>query len=91
MIPVCKGRHFLKESDCTSYDNDALDTFEGDLAAIRTRSDIRQIPRNFLEITHEVIGVGQFGSVMRGTVKSAEGTRDSAIFLIIPCMYEGIT
>ena len=40
------------------------------------RSKIWMIPRNFLEISHEVVGRGKFGSVMKGSVN--QGSQFSA-------------
>ncbi|TRY75642.1 hypothetical protein TCAL_04584 [Tigriopus californicus] len=47
------------------------------------RESVWQIPRNFLELTHEVVGRGRFGSVIKGIVNSGEG-QEAAIVQVVP-------
>ena len=47
------------------------------------RQTVWQIPRNFLDLSHVVIGSGRFGSVIRGRVNN-RGAEDAAIVQVVP-------
>jgi hypothetical protein len=47
------------------------------------RQTIWQIPRNFLELTHVVIGRGRFGSVIKGKVNK-RGAEEATIVQVVP-------
>ena len=49
----------------------------------KLRDQVWQIPRNFLELNHEVIGRGKFGSVIKGKVNK-RGTEEAAIVQVVP-------
>ncbi len=47
------------------------------------RQRVWQIPRNFLELSHVVIGRGRFGSVLKGKVNK-RGVEEAAIVQVVP-------
>ena len=47
------------------------------------RQTVWQIPRNFLDLSHVVIGRGRFGSVIKGRVNN-RGAEDAAIVQVVP-------
>ena len=47
------------------------------------RQSVWQIPRNFLDLSHVVIGRGRFGSVIKGRVNN-RGAEDAAIVQVVP-------
>ena len=47
------------------------------------RRSVWQIPRNFLDLSHVVIGRGKFGSVIKGKVNN-RGAEDAAIVQVVP-------
>lgn len=47
------------------------------------RRTVWQIPRNFLDLSHVVIGRGKFGSVIKGKVNN-RGAEDAAIVQVVP-------
>ena len=52
-----------------AFDNDSVDDgFNSQSRMDNIRAQIWNIPRNFLELTHEVIGRGKFGSLVKGKV-----------------------
>ena len=52
-----------------AFDNDSVDDgFNSQARMDNIRAQVWNIPRNFLELTHEVIGRGKFGSLVKGKV-----------------------
>lgn len=62
------------------YDNESVDaTTRLDVI----KSKVWNIPRNFVELTHDVIGRGRFGSVVKGNVNK-RGVVESAKVQVVP-------
>ena len=56
----------------------------------KLRDQVWQIPRNFLELTHEVIGRGKFGSVVKAKVNK-RGAEEVAIAQVVPGKLDCLT
>ena len=70
-------------TNINEVDNNGSDPLE------RLKSgDIWQIPRNFLQVSSEVIGKGKFGSVVKGMVNQ-KGTENYAVVQIVPAKVLG--
>ena len=48
------------------------------------RRSVWQIPRNFLDLSHVVIGRGKFGSVIKGKVNNRGAEDVAAIVQVVP-------
>jgi endothelial-specific receptor tyrosine kinase len=66
------------------YDNDSVDARSHvgpQMEVLRTK--VWNIPRNFLDLTHEVIGRGRFGSLVKGTVNK-NSLREAVNIQVVP-------
>ena len=78
----------IAEKNTIYYQGYTLDeeVEDGSSPLAKLRSKVWQMPRNFLELTHEVIGRGKFGSVIRGQVtqQSPGGAPHAAVVQVVP-------
>ena len=75
----------LEAQNNYAFDNDSVDVaYAGSRAQLdNIRSSVWNIPRNFLDLTHEVIGRGQFGSLVKGNVNK-KGKLESVNIQVVP-------
>lgn len=69
----------------SSYDNRGMGAVAGDAEETLNalRQHLWQIPRNFLDMSHEVLGRGRYGSVLKGKV-NRQGVPQNAGVYVVP-------
>ena len=85
------------ETQHLGYDNDIANLngsaisggVHGSMSATSRRLDVLRakvwtIPRNFLDLTHEVVGRGKFGSVIKATVNNRGQQTTKACVQVVP-------
>ena len=63
-------------------DNNSFDTASKRLDMLK--SNVWTVPRNFLELTHEVVGRGKFGSVIKASVNNRGQKMVNACVQVVP-------